>query len=845
MDQESGKFFLIGLKESDAQRILKEKGYNELPWSEDKNFLQIFLKVVLEPMLLLLLITCSIYFSLGSKQEALMLFSFVFFVIGITFYQERKTEKTLHELRNLSSPRALVIRDGEQKRISGRELVIGDLIVLQEGDRIPADSVILSCSNFSVDESLLTGESLPVLKDQWDGQTKMQRPGKESFSFVYSGTMVVSGHCIAQIAATGSDTEMGRIGRSLKSIKDEETLLKKEIKKIARYFFFFSIALFLLIIFFYSSNKGNFLNGLLYGLSVGMSMLPEEFPVVFVIFMTLGAWRMSKYNVLTRNPSAIETLGSATVLCVDKTGTLTTNQMKLEAIYFKDKIYEINSAEEINQEMEELMEYAELASRHQSGDPIEKEIKTFNGNRKLIEKYGLKLLKEYHLSKHFMALSHVWDFPKKRKYLIACKGAPESVLEICKISDRKKEKILKKVKEMSDNGFRVLGVAKSSHVKTIALPESQKDFDFKFLGLLGFIDPIRESVDSSLKEAYQASIRIIMVTGDYPGTAQFVAKKIGLKDPDNFITGLELSKMNHLELREKIKDTNIFARMLPEQKLDIVNALKANGEIVAMTGDGVNDAPALKAAHIGISMGMRGTDVAREASSLVLLDDDFCSIVTAIRMGRKVFDNLRKAVAYIFAIHIPIAGMAFLPVIFNLPIVLLPAHIAFLELIIDPASSTIYESLPEEKGIMAKPPRKLHHKLFDSKTLAVSFFQGFMVLFSVFLTFYFINRTSLSNKASTIAFVALVFSNLALILSNISWSKNIFESFRISGKATYIILSLAVAMIIISLYVPFLRNAFHFDILNVGDFLIAFACGIITMIIFEFLKILKIKIIKS
>ncbi len=832
---------IIGLSRKEADERLRKEGYNEIPSTKKRSVLRILVDVIREPMLLLLIGSGTIYLFLGSTKDALMLSTFVLVVVGITFYQERRTERALEALKDLSSPRALVIRDGEQIRVAGRDVVRDDILILKEGDRVPADAVILSENNLLVDESLLTGESVPVQKSVWDGKTKMGPPGGENLPFVYSGTLVVQGHGIARVKAVGIHTEMGKIGRALRTIPEEETLLQKETKRLVRDFALIGLSLSLIIVFIYGFVKGNWLGGFLAGLTLGMAMLPEEFSVVLIIFLTLGAWRISKKRVLTRRASAIETLGSATVLCVDKTGTLTLNRMVVDELYTNGKLYKIasNKDKPIPEFFHKLIEFSLLASQKDPFDPLEKAIKNLSekylSNTEHIH-HDWSLIQEYPLSKNLMAISNVWVSPDKKTFVIAAKGAPESIADLCHLDSKQKKELLKQVHLMAKEGLRILGVAKAYFEKT-ALPEKQHDFNFELVGLIGLNDPIRSTVPAAIKECYSAGIRVIMITGDYPGTAQNIAHKIGLQHPDEFITGAELNSMDDSTLQERIKTVNIFARAVPEQKLRIVNALKGNKEIVAMTGDGVNDAPALKAAHIGIAMGERGTDVAREASALVLLNDDFSSIVSAIRLGRRIYTNLKKAMSYIFGIHIPIAGMSLIPILFNLPIVLLPAHIAFLELIIDPACSVVFEAEPEEKFVMERPPRNLKEPMFNKKTLTVSLLQGISVLFIILLVFVTVlYRGKGATEARTITFTSLVITNLALILINRSSSLSILEAFNLKNKAFWLVTAGALTALALVLYIPFFRGLFHFSILGVTDILIAFIAGIVSIIWFELLK---------
>ncbi len=832
---------LQGLSDQDVSDSLKQYGYNELPSQKKRNIFVIFFNVVKEPMLLLLIGCGAVYFFLGEQKDALMLLSFVFVVVGITFYQERKTERTLEALRDLSSPRALVIRDGRQKRIAGREVVMDDIIILVEGDRVPADATILTCSNLSIDESLLTGESIPVRKAEWDGKELVKKPGGDDLPFVYSGTMVVQGRGMARVSAIGARTEMGKIGKTLQAIKEENTLLQMEMGRIVKQFSIAGGILCVLVIVIYSLTKANWLQGILAGLTLSMAMLPEEFPVVLIIFMTLGAWRISKNRVLTRRTTAIETLGAATVLCTDKTGTLTHNTMQLKMLCANSEYFSIDKSRttSLPETVHDVMEYGILASQKDPFDPIEKEVKNvgehyLSGSEHLHKNWSL--VKEYPLSKQLLALSHVWESPDRKHYIIAAKGSPEAIADLCHLKDNELSRMNTCIEQMAGKGLRILGVAKASFQKT-SLPEIQHDFKFEFAGLLGFIDPVRETVPASIAEAHHAGMRVIMITGDYPGTAKHIAQSIGLKNPEEYLTGTDIETLDPAQLRDKIRTVNVFARVVPEQKLAIVEALKNNGEIVAMTGDGVNDAPALKAANIGIAMGERGTDVAREASALVLLNDDFSSIVQAVKLGRRIFDNLKKAIAYIFAIHVPIAGMSFLPVLFQLPVVLLPAHIAFLELIIDPACSTVFEACPEEANIMDRPPRKLKESLFNKRSFFFSLLQGISVLavvFAIFITALHIRKSEL--EARTLAFATLVFANIMLIITNLSWSKNMPDILKKHNTALGGVVIAALAALGLVLYVAPLRSLFHFSVLSFYDLMAAILCGSASIAWFEILK---------
>jgi Ca2+-transporting ATPase len=832
---------LTGLSEARAREHISRDGYNELPSQRKQGSVAIFLRVLSEPMLLLLLGCGALYFFMGEARDALMLLSFVLVVVGITFYQEKKTEKTLEALRNLSSPRALVVRDGRQVRIPGREVAVGDLLILREGDRVPADAVVLSCENLMADESLLTGESVPVRKAAGREDAKPERPGGDDLPFIFSGSLVVGGHGVARVLSIGIGTEMGKIGKSLASIPEEETLLHKETGRIVRFVAMCGALLCVLVFVLYVLIKGDVVAGLLAGLTLSMAILPEEFPVVLLIFMTLGAWRISKKQVLTRRAAAIETLGAATVLCTDKTGTLTLGKMELTSLYAEGSFYEVSdfASTPLPEKFHQLLEFGILASQQDPFDPIEKELYKLgklylDGTEHLHGDWNL--VREYPLSKELLALSHVWSCADRDNLLVAAKGAPEAILELCHASAEVRRELLDKVREMSERGLRVLGAAKA-FCPPEALSDNQHDYAFEFLGLLGFIDPPRSTAAAAIRQTYAAGMRVIVITGDYPGTAQFIARKIGVRDTECYITGAQLDEMDVSKLREQIKTCNIFARVVPEQKLLIVNALKSGGEIVAMTGDGVNDAPALKAANIGIAMGERGTDVAREASALVLLNDDFSSIVAAVRLGRRIFDNLKRAMGYVIAVHIPIAGMAILPLLFNFPVVLLPAHIAFLELIIDPACSTVFESIKEDSDIMKKPPRKLSAPMFSTKTVLINVAQGLGVLAVTFVLFALVSRAGKGEEeARTFAFAELVLSNLLLIVTNVSWNKSLQRILLGANRTLLAVFAGTLLSLLAVIYNPFLSGLFHLTRLHADDFLIIILAALFSLSWFEVAK---------
>ena len=831
---------LQGLSEQEVLERLAQDGFNELPSTKKRTFFHMLWEVIREPMFLMLIACGLLYLFLGSSEEALMLLGFVFIIIGITFYQEQKTERALEALRDLSSPRALVIRDGRQQRIAGREVVRDDIVLVSEGDRIPADAVLLSNANITVDESLLTGKSVSVRKKAWDGRLEMGRPGGDDLPFIFSGTLVVKGQGIAQVRSTGSRTEIGKIGKALQILEPEDTDLQRQTGKIVRNFALIGIGLCVLVVVVFGLTRGDWLNGFLAGLTLAMATLPEEFPVVLTIFLALGAWRISQHKVLTRRVPAVEMLGAATVLCVDKTGTLTLNRMSVTKVAVKNQMIQIDGKQlSLPESLHEVVEYSILASPTDPFDPMEKAMKELGGrtlaNTEHLHKDWV-LMKEYDLSEKLLAMSHVWRSPDGEEFVIAAKGAPEAIADLCHFDAAGMKTLNEQVNQMADDGLRVIGVAKA-RFSSVSLPAEQHDFAFEFIGLLGLSDPVRPEVAGAVKECYTAGVRIIMITGDYPGTARNIANQIGLNHGDQIITGAELDQMSDEVLKERIRTVCIFARAVPEQKLRIVTALKANGEVVAMTGDGVNDAPALKAAHIGIAMGGRGTDVAREAAALVLLDDNFASIVQAVRTGRRIFDNLKKAIAFIFSVHIPIAGMSLIPVLLKWPLALLPVHILFLELIIDPACTVVFEMEADEKDVMNRPPRRLGEALFGRAMILTGLIQGVGLLAVVFCV-YAISLTQNMGEAEArmLSFVTMVIGNLGLIFTNRSWTHSILATLRIPNKALWWITGFALGFLALVLSVPFLRDLFKFGALHRGEVVTIAAAVTISILIAESVK---------
>ena len=814
-----------------------------MPASRRRDTLAIALEVAREPMFLLLVAAGTIYLMLGDVNEALILLASVVVIVLITIYQERKTERALEALRDLSSPRALVIRDGKRSRIPGREVARGDLLIIEEGDRVPADAVLLDCHDFKTDESLLTGESVPVTKVPWDGVKQIGRPGGDDLPFVYSGTLITAGNGMAEVLATGAHTEMGKIGKALQRIVQEATTLQRETKLVVFRIAALGLVLCLLVVVLYGITRGAWLDGFLAGITLAMAILPEEFPVVLTVFLALGAWRISRSRVLTRRVPVIETLGAATVLCVDKTGTLTLNRMRVKKLYAGGEFREVafEGEEFLPEQFHEVVEYSILASEIDPFDPMEKAFLEL-GSHFLASTEHLhpdwELVREYPLTAGLLAHAHAWRSRAGDGCVIASKGAPEAIAGLCRLDAGQQRQLDARVGEMAAEGLRVLAVARAAYRGQV-WPASQREFDFEWVGLIGLADPLRPTVADSLRQCYEAGIRVVMITGDHPLTASAIARQAGLR-PGGIMTGAEVEACSDDELRQRIRTVEIFARVVPEQKLRLVEAFKANGEVVAMTGDGVNDAPALKAAHIGIAMGGRGTDVAREAASLVLLEDDFDSIVHAVRLGRRIYRNIRNAMSYLLSVHVPIAGMAFVPLLLGWPAVFFPVHIVFFEFVIDPACSIAFEADPIDDEVMKRPPRKRTERLFDFRTVALSLLQGASMLLMVALTYgWVLERGSGEAGARAMAFATIVLGNLGLILANRSRSRTIFATLRLPNPALWWVIGGTVAGLMLALYVPFLRELFRFAPLHAGDLLICAAAAALGLLWFEIYKLLQ------
>jgi P-type Ca2+ transporter type 2C len=836
---------ILGLTEAGAQARLKSEGYNELPHPDKRTPFAIIVEVIREPMLVLLLAAGMLYLTFGNLGEALVLLALAMMSVLITVIQESRTERVLDALRDLTSPRALVIRDGERVRIAGREVVRGDFVVLNEGDRVPADAVLVQSTDLQTDESLLTGESVPVRKltSASNASTKSDRPGGDDLPFVFSGTLIVRGTGIGEVTATGVRSEIGKIGQSLNSLETEPPRLQAQIRRLVRVFLMVGGPVVVLAVLLYGTLRGGWLDAALAGIALAMSMLPEELPIVLTVFMAMGAWRMSQSRVLTRRASAIETLGSATVLCTDKTGTLTENRMTIVELRLKNQeIFKLGKTDavELTNGLQELVAFGRLASAPVPFDPMDRAFHSLA--QTALSGTGhwhgpeWQLAHTYGLRPDLLAMTQVWQTAKDATtFNVAAKGAPEAIAGLCHLGAADLARLTRSVDAMAAEGLRVLGVARASFDGK-QLPDSQDGFTFTFLGLVGLADPLRSSVPEAVSQCRSAGIKVIMITGDYPATARAIAAQAGIGAIDA-ISGTELDKLNEPELAERVRTATVFARVMPEQKLRIVNALKANGEIVAMTGDGVNDAPSLKAAHIGIAMGGRGTDVAREASAIVLLDDDFGSIVKSVRLGRRIYDNLRKAIGFIFAVHVPIAGLALLPLLFGLPIILGPIHIAFLEMLMDPICSLAFEAETEEDDVMRRPPHAPDAPLFSMPLIVWSVLQGAIAFILVAAIFVIATRRGMPEaEVRSLTFFALVMATIGLTVVNRSFSASLRTAFLRPNPSLKWILAAVVAMLALTLLWPFASRLFRFGPLHLDDLALALGVGLLVVIILEFLK---------
>ena len=845
-----------GLTQAQAEAQLQQDGANELASSRHRSWLDRWMDLLAEPMIALLVAAALIYIVLGDVGEGLTLAVFVLAVIGLTLYQEGKSESSIEALRDLTQPMAQVSRDGERRSIPSREVVRGDVLYLSEGDRVAADGRVLWADNLQVDESLLTGESVAVSKEA-DLVDARQ---------VFGGTHVIRGQAVVQVTATGMHSEMGRIGASLATLETEATPLRRQTARLVRIIATVALVLCTTLVITQGLRSGDWLAALLAGIALAMGILPEEYPVVLALFPALGAHRLARQGVLTRRLNAIETLGATTVLCTDKTGTLTENRMQVALLAVgpaeQPVWHDLSAVDEhgVPDKFHPLIEHAILASAPEPFDPMEQAFHRLGETALRQDAPGRDdwtLVQTYALSPQLRAMAHVWKPMGGATYVVSTKGAPEAVMSLCHLDAVTQAHWVRAVEHMATQGLRVLAVARGQSDRTPdEWPASAHDFAVEWVGLLGLRDPLRPDIAQAMQDAHSAGIRVLMITGDYPVTAQVIADQAHMP-PGNTLTGEDMDSLSDEDLRRALHHTRVCARISPHQKLRIVQCLKADGEIVTMTGDGVNDAPALKAAHVGIAMGQRGTDVAREAADLVLVDDNFTSIVRGLRTGRRIFDNLQKSMTYIFAVHIPIAGVALLPMLLSWPPLLLPLHIALLELVIDPACSLAFEQEPEDPQIMQRPARDTEAPLLGRWELLDATLQGLIVLGGLWLSYSWTSWAAwisgvswipwnLLNDAAPIAplsaemqramvLVSLVMANGVLIATNRAsrpivgpqaggargeggWTRN--------PMAWWVTLA-ALGAVLLALYWAWLANALKLSALPPQALAVALGCGLV------------------
>ncbi|MET0982861.1 MAG: cation-translocating P-type ATPase, partial [Telluria sp.] len=782
-----------GLDADEAARRLARDGPNVLPSAARRGWGAIVWQAAREPMFALLFAAGLLYLVLGELREGILMFALVLATLGMTLYEEGKAERALEALRELNTPRALVIRGAAAVQVDSREVVAGDLCVIGEGDRIPADGVLAAGHDIQVDESLLTGESEPVPKSPTlpneAGPKPAGGPVDASPAALFSGTLVVRGHGILRVTATGAGTAIGAIGQSLAGVAPQRSPLQRQMAATITLFALAGGALSLLLVVYLLLQGSALLQALLAGLALALAMLPEEFTVVMAVFPALGAWRLARANVLTRQLAAIETLGATTVLCVDKTGTLTENRMSVAALHAGGAEWEPGAApgKALPDPFIDLLESGVLASRGDGFEPMDQALHRLAGDALPGpgRHAGWTLAREYGLSAELRAVVHGWQPGAGERSVVAAKGALEAIVELCRLDRAGAAALFGAADAMAARGLRVLAVAQARH-EGPGWPDSPRAFSFSPLGLVAFADPLRAGVRSAVAECHAAGIRVMMITGDYPATALNIARQAGLAGR-GVLTGSQIATAGDAELARRLADADVCARIAPDQKLRIVRALQAGGEVVSMTGDGVNDAPALQAAHVGIAMGKRGTDVARETADLVLTDDHFASIVHAVRLGRHIYANMQKAMVYIVAVHVPTAGMALLPVVLGWPIVLHPIHIVFLELVIAPACALAFENEAEESDIMRRPPRARTAPLLDRRALAVAFGQGLAALAVTLAAYGWALAALPPLQARAFAFMTLVAANIGLIFANRSQTLTVFEALGQPNRIAWIV----------------------------------------------------------
>jgi Ca2+-transporting ATPase len=823
-------FKIEGLDSKQVEFSREKFGLNKLNYKKENSFLDVLLRIVKDPMTILLLAASSIYFISGETGNGVFMAVAVLFIASISLYQDSRSKNALEKLKDLSQPHCKVIRNGTVVEIKSEELVVGDFLLAEEGTSITADGTIVHSNDFSVNESILTGESLAVFKDK----------DKEN-NFVYSGTVAASGLAVAEITAIGNETKLGKIGKSLESISEQKTPLEIQITNFVKWMAIAGSIVFVLVWVINYWQSQNILNSFLQSLTLAMSILPEEIPVAFTTFMALGAWRLMKLGIVVKQTKTVETLGSATVICTDKTGTITENKMSLAKLYVLENNTIVSPEDELNNSDKELITLAMWASEPFPFDPME--IALHQAYTELIqidERSNFKMVHEYPLGGKPPMMTHIFE-GNSDKRVIAAKGAPEALINVSKLTEKDKEDIHAAIQLLASEGYRVLGVGVSNFIGD-SYPTSQQDFSFQFKGIVAFYDPPKHNIQSVLQDFYKAGIDVKIITGDNAATTASIAKQIGFKDYDKTISGDELMALSEKELQSRVMDVAIFTRMFPEAKLKIINALKSNNQIVAMTGDGVNDGPALKASHIGIAMGKKGTEIAKQAASLILLEDDLSKMVDAVAMGRKIYTNLKKAIQYIISIHIPIILTVFIPLALGwiYPNIFSPIHVIFLELIMGPTCSIIYENEPMEPNTMSQKPKPLSTTFFNLNELSTSIIQGLIITVGTLFAYQFAVSSDYNEALTrTMVFTVLITANIFLTLINRSFYYSILTTLKYKNNMVLFIVFFTILLVGLILYVHPLTGFFKFEALNLHQLLICILIGFVSVIWFEFVKIIR------
>jgi Ca2+-transporting ATPase len=826
----SNNFNILGLTTDQVIQARERFGQNKLNYKKEKGFIDTVKRISKDPMIVLLLLASSIYFISGKTGDGIFLTAAIIFQISISLYQYSRSKNALEKLKDLSKPKCKVIRNGTIEEIKSEDIVIGDSLMVEEGTSVTADGTIVYSSDFSVNESILTGESLSVFKDK----SKEDR-------FIYNGTTVSTGMAIATITALGNETKLGKIGKSLESITEEKTPLELQIVNFVKKMAIGGAVVFVIVWITNYWHSQNLLTSLLQSLTLAMSILPEEIPVAFTTFMALGAWRLMKMGVVVKQMKTVETLGSATVICTDKTGTITENKMSLAKIFLLKSNTLFDPKDELIEDEKELLKLAMFASEPIPFDPMEVALHdNYMYHHQNDERPHYKLVHEYALGGKPPMMTHVFEDNKGNK-IIAAKGAPEALMNVSNLSETEKQQIHSAIKILANDGYRLLGLGVSNFPGN-NYPATQQELTFQFKGILAFYDPPKNNIRNVLESFYTAGIAVKIITGDNSATTAAIAKQIGFIGYEHTITGDELMKLDATELQSCVMHTSIFTRMFPEAKLKIINALKSNNQIVAMTGDGVNDGPALKAAHIGIAMGKKGTEIAKQAASLILLEDDLSKMVDAVAMGRKIYTNLKKAIQYIISIHIPIILTVFIPLVLGwiYPNIFSPIHVIFLEIIMGPTCSIIYENEPLEKNAMFQKPKALATTFFNWKELSTSIIQGLIITAgTIFIYQYSVYCGYKEERTRTMVFTVLVVSNIFLTLINRSFYYSIITTLKFKNNMVLFIIFITIAIVGLILYVKPLTTFFEFETLNLLQLLICITIGFISVIWYEIVKLIK------